>query len=82
MSFDKISSNMIGSRFTHYLTDGHGRDTYINCDNGGLLRNVQLGYNNEVFNIQKYNYHISNLKREGRSIKYRSDGTGRDSYVM
>ena len=80
MSNDKKFFKVISSKFIHYLPDGLGRDDYINSDNGGLLRNIHVGLKKEAFQYPKFN-HLYNLKKDAFSVKYRSDGTGRDSYV-
>ena len=80
MSNDKLTFKTISSKFTHYLPDGLGRDSYIMGNNGGLLKNVHFGSKKEAFNVPRTG-HLYNIKKEASSVKYRSDGTGRDSYV-
>jgi hypothetical protein len=81
MSNGKLGFNAITSKYTHYLPDGFGRDSYIKCNNGGLLKNTQVGIKKETFNTPRH-IHMYSLKKEASAVKYRSDGSGRDSYVM
>jgi len=68
-------------KYTHYNIDGFGRDNYINYNNGGFLdklSKVQGKNNYESNSITRY----YNTKRNVAPFKYRSDGTGRDKYVL
>lgn len=82
MSNGKLTFNSsIPPKYTHYLPDGYGRDSYINCNNGGLLKNTHIGVKKEIFNSPRH-FHMYSFKKDASSVKYRSDGSGRDSYVM
>lgn len=69
-------------KYTHYAPDGCGRDNFIIINNGGLLRgDVKSIKKAEDYGItKKVDYH--SLKRNVAPFKYRSDGSGRDSYVL
>lgn len=69
-------------KYTHYAPDGCGRDNFIIFNNGGLLRGgVKSIKRPEDFGLTKrVEYH--SLKRNVAPFKYRSDGSGRDSYVL
>ena len=68
--------------YASYTGDGSGRDSYIILNNGGLARESKCG--------------MMNIKKPGRSphrnrtlgakpapaFYYKSDGSGRDSYVI
>jgi hypothetical protein len=78
------SSNKPGifiPKYTHYSVNGYGRDTYINYNNGGFLNkleDINLKDNYNTFSINKY----YNTKKNIPPFKYRSDGTGRDKYIL
>jgi len=68
-------------KYTAYGPDGFGRDNYINFNNGGLLdklHKVKEKVNYDIPSTIRY----FNTKRNVAPFKYRSDGTGRDSYVL
>ena len=68
---------------SNYRTNGTGRDTYINRDNGGF---------NKMFEPCKYaeggtmGYKNKFVERapiiHAKNLYYHSDGTGRDSYIV
>jgi hypothetical protein len=71
------------TKYAHYLSDGNGRDTYILRNNGGLCTERDPNF------IESTRY-SSPMRFAGPpahrkqiwSIKYQSDGSGRDSYVL
>lgn len=68
-------------KYTHYSSDGFGRDNYIEYNNGGFLdrlNKVKGKDNYEATSITRY----FNTKRNVAPLKYRSDGSGRDNYVL
>lgn len=68
-------------KYTHYSSDGFGRDNYIDYNNGGFLdklNKVKGKDNYEANSITRY----FNQKRNVAPLKYRSDGSGRDNYVL
>ncbi len=68
-------------KYTTYGPDGFGRDKYIIYNNGGFLDKL-----NKITITEKYEYPSSiryfNTKRNVAPFKYRSDGSGRDTYVL
>ena len=70
-----------------YKTNGTGRDTYIFTDNGGFSG---IGYSPK--NYDKPGTLLPNIKKrispekkpylQSKSVYYRQDGSGRDSYIM
>jgi hypothetical protein len=73
-----------GPKVTRYQIDGSGRDSYINFNNGGNNKpSVELGF-------FKYSQKKGkNLFNSGKSYNvipklsiYKSDGMGRDSYIV
>ena len=68
-------------KYTHYNPDGFGRDNYIDYNNGGYLdklNKVKNKSNYESNSITRY----FNTKRNVAPLKYRTDGSGRDNYVL
>ena len=68
-------------KYTTYGPDGLGRDNYIIYNNGGFLdklNKVKIKDNFEVVSTARF----YNTRRNVAPFKYRSDGTGRDSYVL
>lgn len=68
-------------KFANYRTDGTGRDTYINFNNGGHHQdNISFKYSSKrglnIFNNGKPYNVISKL------AIYRTDGSGRDQYIV
>ena len=74
-------AGVINPKYTHYSSDGFGRDNYIDYNNGGFLdklNKVKGKDNYETTSITRY----FNTKRNVAPLKYRSDGSGRDNYVL
>lgn len=70
-------------KYTHYMSDGMGRDTYIIKHNGGLCseREPNFRLSSRYYSPAKFMYSPT-PKKEAWSIKYTSDGSGRDSYIL
>lgn len=68
-------------KYVNYYNDGYGRDTYVKLDNGGFLSKIY-----KVKSVEKYDHNSMNryynTKRNIAPFKYRSDGSGRDNYVL
>ncbi|CDW73721.1 UNKNOWN [Stylonychia lemnae] len=86
------NSSSIQPKYTHYAPDGHGRDTYVIANNGGLLSMAgakipHTGYQQKsvptqfFVNQQQHNYSFS-PRKEPTSLRYYGDGSGRDGYVI
>ena len=66
---------------SHYNPNGEGRDSYIYVNNGGVERN-KYPYNfNEEGRIIRRSFSPGSPKLEAKPLKYKSDGTGRDTYI-
>ena len=66
---------------SHYSPNGEGRDSYIYVNNGGVDRN-KCPYNfNEDSRITRRSFSPVSPRLESKPIKYKSDGTGRDTYI-
>jgi len=68
-------------KYTTYYSDGFGRDTYILSNNGGFLEKLDKVKSVEKFDINS-NLHYCNTRRNVAPLKYHSDGSGRDNYVL
>jgi hypothetical protein len=69
-------------KFMHYDSDGHGRDMYINFNNGGFLTNGVKMYKSSEWARSQNQYHYKNRPKHVAPFKYLSDGSGRDGYVI
>ena len=71
------------TKYNYYKPDGAGRDMYIIYNNGGELRGgVRSLEERPLFpKIMRQNVYHS-LKRVVPPVTYRSDGSGRDSYIL
>jgi len=75
------------STFVRYMPDGSGRDSYINFKSGGFLREMHKTelrphYLQLVKNHTNKLSQTRDLRKTSWSFKYKSDGTGRDSYIL
>src|SRR5690349_21670965 len=70
-------------KMSQYFTDGQGRDTYINYNNGGFWsRGVKL-YPHQTGQAEvSSRYHFKSVPKYVAPFKYLSDGSGRDGYVI
>lgn len=79
-------STLLGSkrRSVYYPPTGTGRDTYIMTDNGGTNISYKHQGVPELGNYMKFGPIGRTYKPSSytRFIKYVSDGTGRDNYVV
>ena len=69
-------------RMVTYETDGAGRDSYISCNNGGMIK-VCAKEKKLITNAYSLNrnHQFFHLKKEAVITRYRNDGSGRDSYI-
>lgn len=67
----------------HYLPDGSGRDYFITNGNGGFTpARVSCKYeSSSFFNKRKVN-HSPSPRKDATAFTYRSNGSGRDSYII
>jgi len=68
-------------KYTHYAPDGLGRDNYINYNNGGLLNKLNKITIKDSYDVPS-TVRYFNSRRNVAPFKYRSDGSGRDTYVL
>jgi hypothetical protein len=71
------------TKYNYYKPDGAGRDLYIIYNNGGEFRSgYKLPEDKVTFPKINNNQHAPSLRKENPPVSYRSNGTGRDSYIM
>lgn len=75
----KTKDYSMNPKISIYRTDGSGRDTYINYDNGGFRTNIVNNYR-KMYCIKNESGKTANINPKF-SI-YKSDGFGRDSYIV
>lgn len=70
-------------KVVHYLPDGTGRDHFITTCNGGFTpgRVSNKFYSSSFFSRRNGNNSPS-PRKEATSTTYRSNGSGRDSYII
>jgi hypothetical protein len=74
------SYTYISPSYVNYRINGTGRDTYISANNGGYYRvNSMINKPNPCRN--SYIRPVTPSTPAPRSVKYISDGTGRDRYI-
>lgn len=69
----------------HYRTNGTGRDTYIFNDNGGFNATYEPVKYPGIGTFSpngKHSYRERAPVMHAKNLYYRSDGTGRDSYIV
>jgi len=67
-----------------YKPDGTGRDTYILRDSGGLIQatRTEAKHDPGSYNRRSFSAPRSAAPRmDGKTVYYRTDGTGRDTYI-
>ena len=66
-----------------YKTNGSGRDTYIKNNNGGMTVDYKPYNPGELGSFSPRRKYVEPMPTlPGKMVYYRSDGTGRDSYIM
>jgi hypothetical protein len=69
------------SKLTSYLPNGDGRDGYIYSNNGGIAKyTYPFGFKEESRIARKTRTSFS-PQLDPKALKYKSNGTGRDSYI-
>ena len=77
-----LQPRTVKTNFLFYRTDGFGRDSYINYNNGGFWKDTsKMPIHRQKFSLSPY-CSPKNSQKVPASFKYRSDGSGRDSYVL
>lgn len=65
-----------------YNTNGKGRDLYISSNDGGFCREYSHSLDIKEHYPVRVKYKFSNVKLHPAPVTYRSDGGGRDSYIL
>ncbi|OMJ95136.1 hypothetical protein SteCoe_1503 [Stentor coeruleus] len=66
---------------SHYNPNGEGRDSYIYVNNGGVERNTYPYKFKEKSRVSRKSPISSIPQIDAKPLKYKSDGTGRDTYI-
>lgn len=69
-------------KYTHYMSDGEGRDSYILKNNGGMWTELSRPVATSTFYVkEKPRVVVPAPRIDAVSFKYISDGKGRDFYI-
>ena len=71
--------------YVQYFPNGSGRDSYINANSGGFSRFMPKQVLNPHYEIIKPLFPTSkyqDISKTSWTFKYKSDGSGRDSYIL
>lgn len=75
-------------KYVSYFGNGSGRDQQVIINNGGLTKSDKGCLGNQGYHFARYNSNVSKRPLPGPANKpcptfyYKSDGSGRDSYVL
>ena len=69
-------------QYVQYSADGKGRDLYISSNSGGFSKKYSHGLELRETFPAKIKYKFSNPELHSAPLVYRSDGSGRDSYIL
>lgn len=73
-------------KYSHYYSDGTGRDNFVNYNNGGFsipkVHNPMQGTAYMRMGNAKVYTGSPSPRKEAMPVEYRSDGTGRDGYIV
>jgi len=71
-------------QYIQYVPDGTGRDGYINFNSGGFSRFIPKQVIPVCYEIIKPSVRntIRDISKTSWTFKYKSDGSGRDSYIL
>ena len=72
----------LNKKYLTYQTDGKGRDIYISSNSGGFAKQYSHGIELKESFPLKVKYRQQNHPKEAVPLVYRSDGSGRDSYIL
>ena len=71
-------------KYTHYYSDGNGRDAFINYNNGGYsipkIFSPQTSTN--YMRFRTASTANTSPRKDAKPFEYHSDGSGRDSYIV
>lgn len=79
---NKQANLALAPQYVQYYTDGQGRDLYISSNSGGFSKQYAHGLDIKEHYPQKVKYKFSNVSVHCPPMVYRSDGSGRDSYIL
>ena len=83
-SGDVVPLRTFDPKFSHYFSNGSGRDNFIMYNNGGFseARFFNPVTSTAYMRYKSYATVSPSPRKEAQPVEYRSDGSGRDSYIM
>ena len=69
-------------QFILYSADGQGRDLYISSNSGGFCKKYSHGLEVKENYPSNVKFKYANVGVHPAPMVYRSDGSGRDSYIL
>jgi len=72
----------LNKKYLAYHTDGKGRDIYISSNSGGFAKEYSHGIDLKENFPPKVKFEKQNIPNHPVPLVYRSDGSGRDSYIL
>lgn len=75
-------SQALNRKFILYSPDGHGRDLYISSNSGGFCKKYSHALEIPETYPAKVKFKFTQAKLHPAPLVYRSDGSGRDSYIL
>ncbi|CAD8095446.1 unnamed protein product [Paramecium primaurelia] len=83
MKTGNIKTEAQYAKANFYYSDGTGRDTYVQFDNGGLTLHAQRCHQPPVGSFQpKKSNKIYRPQSSNKTLHYISNGSGRDNYIL
>lgn len=70
------------AKYASYYGDGFGRDSYISVNNGGLTGNEKANMMRRPHRRTLRCENPNSPRKNPQTTTYKSDGSGRDSYVI
>lgn len=83
-SGDVVPLRTFDPKFTHYYSSGSGRDAFIMYNNGGFsdARYFNPVHSTAYMRHKTYATVSPSPRKDAQPVEYRSDGSGRDSYIV
>lgn len=69
-------------QYVQYTADGQGRDLYISSNSGGFCKKYNHGVELKETYPASVKFKFTNVQLHSAPLVYRSDGSGRDSYIL
>jgi hypothetical protein len=81
---DVVPLRTFDPKFTHYFSNGTGRDAFVMYNNGGysVPRYFSPKQSTNFMRFKSIGSTNVSPRKDAMPVEYRSDGTGRDSYIV